>query len=108
MTRRRLLPLLALLALVVAPFGRMAAAEAMTPAHHAAMGAPAHCDDAPASEDGDADEALDCLNACASLAAAHSNPLRLPMRAPAVVEALAPAEAAGIHPEAEPPPPRSS
>lgn len=108
MTRRRLLPLLALLALVVAPFGRMAAAEASAPSHHPAMTAPGHCDDGPAPGGDNADRTLDCLTACATLAAVEAAALPIPFQPPAAVVALPISGAAGLVPEADPPPPRSS
>lgn len=108
MTWRRLLPLIALLALAVAPFGRMAAAEAMAPAHHTATAAPGHCDDMPAPDGDEADKLLDCLTACASLAAADASPLPVLTAAPASLQAQPPAGAAGVNPEADPPPPRLS
>lgn len=108
MNWRRILPLIALLALVLAPFGRMAAAEAIAPSHHQTMTAPGHCDDMPAPAKGKAGKTLDCLTACASLAAADSASLSAPIAMPAALRAAVPADAAGIEPEAEPPPPRFS
>ena len=108
MSLRHLLPLIALLALIVAPFGRMAAAEAMAPGHQADMAASGHCDDVPSQGGDEADKALDCMNACTSLAAVAD--AEVPAFAPAamIVDVRPPAVAAGLNPEAEPPPPRLS
>ena len=109
MTWHRLLPLLAMLALAVAPFGRMAAAEAMAPAHHGEMAAPGHCDDMPAPDGGDdTDKRLDCLTACASLAAVADAELAVVPASVMALESVAIADAPGLTPEAEPPPPRRS
>ena len=109
MTWGRLLPLFAMLALVVAPFGRMAAAEAMAPAHHADVAAPGHCDDMPAPDgDDDADKTLDCLTACASLVAVADAEFAVVPASAVAVESGVAADAPGLNPEAEPPPPRHS
>ena len=112
MHRRLSLSFVMLLALLVAPFGRMAAAEAMAAPHHSSPTAMAgHCSDMPAPEQAPDDRGamtIDCLVACATIAAAEAPAL-------AALEPLAvsPASRAltafiGIHPEAEPPPPRHS
>lgn len=108
MTWRRLLSLLALIAVAVAPFGRMAAAEAAVPSHHMTMTAPGHCDDSPAPDGDNAGKTLDCLTACASLAAVEAAALAILVHPPAAAVALPTAGAAGLVPEAEPPPPRFS
>lgn len=111
MKYRRLLPLIALLALVVAPFGRIAAAEAMAPAHHAGPAASGHCDDMPAPGGDEADKAgkaLHCMTACASLAAVTDAAVPMVVPAAMAIEAVPSAGAAGLNPEAEPPPPRLS
>ncbi len=109
MTFRRLLPLLALVALLVAPFGRAAAAEAMAMPDNMAAAMAGHCDDRPEPADHRSDKAgVDCLVACAVMT---------PPAAPALVAEpllrLAPAASplptiSGLHPEADPPPPRFS
>ena len=111
--RRRLtLSILMLLALLVAPFGRMAAAEAMAMPHHAAPAAMAgHCGDTPAPDQAPAERGamtIDCLVACATIAAPDAPEL-------AVVESLVvspqPCRLStfiGIQHQADPPPPRRS
>lgn len=108
MKLHRFLAFLALLALVIAPFGRMAAAEAMAPAHQAGMAMSGHCDDMPAPEGDGADRMLDCMNACAALAAVADAEMPDRPAAAAILESRPPADAAGLNPEAEPPPPRLS
>ncbi|HEX8641243.1 MAG TPA: hypothetical protein VF704_08805 [Allosphingosinicella sp.] len=109
MTASRLLPLLVMLALLFAPFGRVAAAEAMAaPAHHA-MAAAGHCDKMPVPDDPDSDTAaVDCAMACAAVA---------PPAAPALAPAPLPvrpgsatffATFSGVTPASDPPPPRLS
>ena len=109
MTFRRLLPLLTLLALLVAPFGRMAAAEAMTTPHHQAAAMPGHCDDMPMpDQDGGDKVAIDCMIACAAVATATAPLLAFiaPMVATPVGETLP--LFTGRNPSADPPPPRFS
>jgi hypothetical protein len=105
----RLLPLLAMLALLFAPFGRMAAAETMAASgpHHRAAGG--HCQDMPPPENPTSSRAsIDCAVACAVVA---------PPSAPAVAAAPRPVQPQavvrlaifkGVNPEADPPPPRRS
>ena len=108
-TPSRLLPLLAMLAMLFAPFGRMGSAEAMAaPAHHIGAGA-AHCPEMPVpDEQNSGPAAIDCAIACAVVA-------------PPVAPALAPAPRlvqpqavsflatfSGLNPAADPPPPRLS
>lgn len=109
MTFRRLLPLLTLLALLVAPFGRMAAAEAMVMPHHQAAAMPGHCDEMPAGDEDGADKtAIDCMIACAAMAVAETpNLVASPDVAPAPISLTLP-DLPGLNPEAEPPPPRLS
>ena len=107
MSLRRLLPFLMLLALATAPFGRMAAAEAMP--HHAPMAMAGHCAGRPQPDRDRHPASIDCMIACAAMApaaaaldfvpppVAHTEPVALP----ALV-------LAGIRPKAEPPPPRVS
>ena len=109
MSLRRLLPLLVLLALLFAPFGRMAAAEAMTMPHPAAAAMAGHCQDMPApAGDRSGQAAFDCLTACAVMtsAAAPALAAEAPLRAMPSSSAL-PA-ISGLHPAADPPPPRLS
>ena len=106
----RALRLLLLLALMLAPFGRIGMAEARaasaTVASEHCAGMPAHGEERPTDED----MAVDCMVACAALAA-----IPAPFAAPSPP---APANAApvplpqvalgGLLPDAELPPPRLS
>ena len=105
---RRLLPLLALLALIVAPFGRMAAAEAMAAPAHAGMAGPGHCQDMPAPDEGSVDKRIDCMIACAVMASAEVPAFDPPQPLAAEPEIRLLAGGTGIRPEADPPPPRLS
>ena len=109
MSFRRILPLFAMLALLIAPFGRMAAAEAMAMPHHAPEAVASHC--AGESEpDGDKSEpsAIDCLIACAAMAPAAAMSFT-PLAAPTGLHGALPVAAyAGVRHEADPPPPRFS
>ena len=116
---RPLLRLLLLAAMLLAPLGRIGIAQAMA----APQGAPAamagHCADMPApaphqrghhrhAPQGDERKAVDCMIACAAMAAGPA-----PFVAPAPPAAVMPgtitlSSPAGIRPEAEPPPPRRS
>ena len=109
MSFRRLLPLLALVALLVAPFGRMAAAEAMAMPRHAAVAMAGHCDDMPAPgqhESGKA--AIDCLTACAVMTPADAPALAAEAPLRAVPAESTPLPISGLRPESDPPPPRFS
>ena len=109
MHSRRLFSLLALLALLVAPFGRMAAAEAMTMPHAAPMAMAGHCDDMPQpDQDKMGKSAIDCMIACATLAAVSAPAME--MAEPEIVspQPRAVFRFAGISLEADPPPPRFS
>lgn len=108
-TLRRLLPLLNLLALVVSPFGRVAAAEAMTVAH-APAAMTGHCADTPEPEqDRHPDKSsIDCLVACVAMAAAETIVLAVAIPAPQLRHVSVPPGFSGLNPEAEPPPPRLS
>lgn len=109
MTSRRILPVLALIALMIAPFGRMGLAEAATPHHAAPMAMAGHCEDMPAPEPGKPNKAaIDCMIACAAMTTenaahiAHATPDPV-MIAPRPLFSLH-----GIQPEAADPPPRHS
>jgi hypothetical protein len=103
------LPLLILLALVIAPFGRMSMAEAKAMAHDMSSTVTSHCAGRP-MPDGDKDGrvAIDCMIACTAMA-----PAAMPFLAPQLAIEAAPLAllsffTAGIRPEADPPPPRFS
>ena len=104
---RRLLFLFAAFALVMAPFGRMGAAEAMP--NHSPGAMAGHCDDMSPPADGSADKAaIDCMIACATLAAAVSPLVEIPQPEMTMPLAQAVRAFAGIDLQAEPPPPRLS
>jgi hypothetical protein len=106
-TSRRLVQLFVLLALTLAPFGRIGASQAM--AGPGAMAMPAHCAGQP-MPDGDKGHrmAVDCMIACAAMAPAPASfTLPLPPLAAAPVPLLM-SHLAGIRPEADPPPPRTA
>ena len=110
MKLRRLFPLLILLALVVAPIGRVAAAEAMATAHQPAAAMAGHCQDMPAP---DPDErsgkaSIDCRVACAAIATAEAYVFAGGSFAASPQDGVVLPGFAGLHPEAEPPPPRLS
>ena len=104
----RLLPLLALLALLIAPFGRMAAAEAAP--HHGAPAMAEHCEQAAPGDEApdDAQKAIDCMTACAAVAAPSAPPLEVPRRASEQPVAARAFGLVGLQPERDPPPPRLS
>ena len=102
---RRLLPLLVLLALVIAPFGRVAVAEAKTIPHPMPSAMASHCPGQP-MPDGDKGGrvAIDCMIACAAMASAAAPFLAPPPAAEAAPVAIPSFLPAGIRPEADPPP----
>ena len=110
MKLRRLLPLLTLLALLVAPFGRIAAAEAMTMPQQPMAAMSGHCDDRPAPHHGDrtGKASIDCLVACAAMATAEDAPLVRNIAAVSLPASFVLPLFSGLHPEADPPPPRLS
>ena len=112
MPRRAFLSLAMLLALLIAPFGRMAAAEAATMPHGQAPTAMAgHCSDMPApdpDEPGHGTMTIDCLVACATIATPDAPALAAILFSPATPEPGRLALFIGLHPEADPPPPRLS
>jgi hypothetical protein len=113
-TLRACLRLLLLAAMLVAPLGRIGVAQAMTApasgmamAHCAEMPAPAtaHHQKAPAGEK----MAVDCMIACAAMAPPPPIPFVAPPTAATALPAVSiPSSLDGIHPEADPPPPRFS
>lgn len=105
---RRLLPLMTIFALLVAPFGRAAAAEAMATPHHAPKAMSGHCDPMPASGQGEKDKSIDCMTTCAAMAPAEAPPLQTRLPTATVPVSRVFAACSGLHPEADPPPPRFS
>ena len=108
MTLRRLLTLFALVALAVSPFGRMAAAEAMAVPDHRLTTAAGHCDEQPTPEDRTDPAGIDCLVACAAMAATAEVAIPAAPAAASEPQATILPDFIGLHPEAEPPPPRIS
>ena len=111
MRLRRILPLLTLIALLLAPFGRMATVEAAVMPHHAALAAPPEgCADAPAPDQdrGGDESAIDCFTACAVMTPGDAPALAVALAAALPARPATPRDFAGIAPEAEPPPPRVS
>ena len=114
MQSSRFFALLVLVALLVAPFGRMAAAEAMPQSHgsHQSHGAPmqmaGHCNDMPRSDHGKAGKAIDCMIACATLAPAEGPTMPRCESHAMLPEPLQIFTTAGISPAMDPPPPRFS
>lgn len=115
MTLRACLRLLLLAAMLLAPLGRLGVAQAMAApagmnmAHCAEMPAPAagHHRKAPAPSG--EKMAVDCMIACAAMAAAPA-PFIAPPPPPAAARpaSLFLSSLTGIQPEADPPPPRIS
>jgi hypothetical protein len=106
---RRLLPFLVLLALVLAPFGRMGAAEAKAMPHRMPAAMAAHCSGQPMPDsDKGRRVSIDCMIACAAMAPAAAPILVPPPAAEAAPVATLALLATGLRPEAEPPPPRFS
>lgn len=107
----RILSLLAVLALLVAPFGMVGGGGAAAMTHGGPETAMAHCDDmAPAGthHGGDRDGSIDCAIACAALPAfAPASPGEI-LRAAAAPAPLPAASLVGTMPEADPPPPRNA
>ena len=107
MSVRRLLPFL-MLALLLAPFGRVAAAELQSAPHHQVMQAASHCPDQP-QPGGGSDRgkmAIDCMIACAAMAPAADPFVIPPLSALGLPASAATSTYVGIRPEADPPPPR--
>jgi hypothetical protein len=108
-TRRRLVQLFVLAALVLAPFGRIGVAQAKAMPNHGAMAA-SHCAGQPTPDTRkDRRTAADCMIACAVMAPAAAPVFVPPPAAEAVQAPVARLFLlSGIRPEADPPPPRFS
>lgn len=101
---RLFLSLLALVVLLVAPVGRMAAAEAML---HQPAAMTGHCDDMMPPADDEADGSMiDCMIACATVLPAESDPGELTALEMMMPLSLAARIFDGIDLTADPPPPR--
>jgi hypothetical protein len=97
---------LALLALIVASFARLSAAEAAAPAHQAMMTA-GHCAEMPApTPDDPAKMSVDCMIACAAVAPPAYAEVAAGAPRAAMIEATPPVRIIGIHTATDPPPPR--
>lgn len=107
MSLRRLLPIL-MLALLLAPFGRVAAVEAKAMPQHPSMQTGGHCAGQPQPANAPAHErmGIDCMIACAAMAPAPDPFVVPPVAAVERPTPLPAAHHSGIRPEAEPPPPR--
>lgn len=108
MSLRRLLPFLVLIALVMAPFGRMNVAEAKAMPHDMPSAMASHCGQPMPDGDKSSPVAIDCMIACAAMAPAAApvfTPLPAAEAAPVAIPSFL---LAGIQPEADPPPPRFS
>ncbi|HMG47854.1 MAG TPA: hypothetical protein VK614_10380 [Allosphingosinicella sp.] len=104
MSRRRIIQLFVLAALVLAPFGRIGIAQAMA-GHDAPMAS--HCAGQPMPDQGKGHRmALDCMIACAAMTAAAAPFVPPPPALRAAPSAMVAPLLAGIRPEADPPPPR--
>ena len=81
----------------------------MATTHHAPMATTGHCQDMPSPDHKKADKAaIDCMIACAAVASAEGVSPSVPVSvADAPVSVLLPL-VSGLHPEADPPPPRFS
>lgn len=105
----RLLRTILLLALMLAPFGRMGIAEAKAAPHHGMAMMASHC---PGQSGPDGDKSggmsVDCMIACAAMVPAPAALLVPPPSVETAVIAVSLPIPSGIRPEAEPPPPRLS
>jgi hypothetical protein len=105
----RLLRYLLLIALMLAPFGRLSVAEAKAMPHHDMAKMASHCPDQPApGGDKGGRASLDCMIACAAMISAPAAFILPSPPAQVVAATIALPILTGIRPEAEPPPPRLS
>lgn len=105
MSRRRLVQLFVLAALLVAPFGRIGIVQAMAGPNHVAM-APHCADQPPPSRERHHRMAVDCMIACAAMAPVPAASFVPPVAVETALAASLLPPLAGIRPEADPPPPR--
>lgn len=101
------MPFLVLLALLVAPYGRIQQAQAATPPAQS-MAMAGHCAPAPANTPAPTHHgSIDCMIACAGVPAVEAD-LAAPALPPITMLVAAPVAALdGILPQFDPPPPRS-
>lgn len=104
-----------ILALLFAPLGMLGnhAAMAMpggidSMADHMAGAAPGHCADVDGDRQGPASPRIDCMIACSSLPAAEFQVEAHPMIAALIEPAPFTSSLHGVHPESDPPPPRTA
>lgn len=109
----RLLRILTIAALLLAPFGMLANHSAAAPpaaeassGHDMAGMAPEHCADTGQPAQDRPSSSIDCMMACSALAGIESDLAEHPLPAAARAEAVAPNKIHGLNPEADPPPPR--
>jgi hypothetical protein len=113
MAALRLLRILTLAALLLAPFGMLgnhASAARTTMAvpsgHHVAAMSAEHCADTGQPAKDRPSSSIDCMMACSAIAGIESELAEHPLPAAAPPEAMAPKAIHGLNPEADPPPPR--
>ena len=102
-----LLRLLALIALVIMPFGMTSAPALAAPAHHdMAMAGAGHCDEQQDSDRATVQDRMDCTAACTALPAASAPVLAPPLKptTPRTIAIVAPFH--GVILEIATPPPR--
>jgi len=102
---RRLVRIVILAALLLAPVGRIGIAQAMAAPPHAAMAS--HCAGRPLPDSNRHHRmAVDCMIACAAMAQVPATSFEPPIAVETAVAASPLPRLAGIRPEADPPPPR--
>jgi hypothetical protein len=108
----RLIRILTLAALLLAPFGMVGEhATAALPAvaaagHHMEDMAAGHCADTGEPAKDRPSSSIDCMMACSALAGIESELAEHPLPAATPPQELAPKTIHGLNPEADPPPPR--
>ena len=108
----RLIRILTLATLLLAPFGMLgnhAAAALPTAAasgHHMEGMAAGHCPDTGQPAKDRSSSSIDCMMACSALAGIEGELAEHPLPAAAPPEVIAPKAIHGLNPEADPPPPR--
>jgi hypothetical protein len=106
---KRLIPLLTLLALLLAPAGRVAAMESAAMPDHAAMTGQGHCSGMATPDPDHGDRlAIDCMIACAVMAPPTAPAFAVAASGEAAVETVPAPCFDGISFGADPPPPRMS
>jgi hypothetical protein len=102
------MPFLILLALLIAPFGRVEQAQAAVQHGPATAAMAGHCDPPPAKAPAPAHHgSIDCMIACAGMLAVEASLMMQELPAVAATVAAPIAALDGILPQFDPPPPRS-